>query len=52
MKAVNLGKHNEAIDWRRNDEIGDLVKEYNKMVAKLEDKCRCTGQKRKGRCMA
>ncbi|MBK7123827.1 MAG: GHKL domain-containing protein [Chitinophagaceae bacterium] len=37
MKAVNLGKHNEAIDWRRNDEIGDLVKEYNKMVAKLED---------------
>jgi nitrogen fixation/metabolism regulation signal transduction histidine kinase len=28
---------NEEIDWKRNDEIGDLVKEYNKMVAKLEE---------------
>ena len=36
MKEVNLGKENEAIDWRRNDEIGELVKEYNKMVAKLD----------------
>lgn len=37
MKAVNLGKHNEAIVWKRNDEIGDLVKEYNKMVSKLDE---------------
>ncbi|MBK6380775.1 MAG: HAMP domain-containing histidine kinase [Chitinophagaceae bacterium] len=37
MKAVNLGKMNEAIDWKRNDEIGDLVKEYNKMVSKLDE---------------
>jgi signal transduction histidine kinase len=37
MKAVNLGQLNEAIDWKRNDEIGDLVKEYNKMVAKLDN---------------
>ena len=37
MKAINLGKHNEPIDWKRNDEIGDLVKEYNKMVSKLDD---------------
>ena len=36
MKEVNLGKENEAIKWKRNDEIGDLVKEYNKMVAKLD----------------
>ena len=36
MKAVNLGKQNEAIEWKRNDEIGDLVKEYNKMVSKLD----------------
>ncbi|HEX4876540.1 MAG TPA: HAMP domain-containing sensor histidine kinase [Chitinophagaceae bacterium] len=35
MKEVNLGKQNEAIEWSRNDEIGELVKEYNKMVAKL-----------------
>lgn len=37
MKAVNLGKHNEAIVWKRNDEIGELVNEYNKMVSKLDD---------------
>ena len=36
MKAVNLGQLNEAIDWKRNDEIGELVKEYNKMVSKLD----------------
>jgi nitrogen fixation/metabolism regulation signal transduction histidine kinase len=37
MKEVNLGKFNEVIAWKRNDEIGDLVKEYNKMVSKLDD---------------
>jgi nitrogen fixation/metabolism regulation signal transduction histidine kinase len=37
MKDVNLGKMNEEIEWNRDDEIGDLVKEYNKMVAKLEE---------------
>ncbi len=37
MKEVNLGRMNEEIVWNRNDEIGDLVKEYNKMVAKLEE---------------
>jgi signal transduction histidine kinase len=35
MKEVNLGKLNEEIAWNRDDEIGELVKEYNKMVAKL-----------------
>lgn len=35
MKDVNLGRLNEEIQWNRDDEIGDLVKEYNKMVGKL-----------------
>ena len=35
MKEVNLGKMNEQIVWNRSDEIGELVQEYNKMVAKL-----------------
>jgi nitrogen fixation/metabolism regulation signal transduction histidine kinase len=35
MKEVNLGKKNEEITWNKNDEIGELVKEYNKMVTKL-----------------
>lgn len=37
MKAVNLGRNNEVIDWKRDDEIGELVKEYNKMVGKLDE---------------
>jgi signal transduction histidine kinase len=37
MQEINLGKTNEEIEWRRNDEIGGLVKEYNKMVKKLEE---------------
>lgn len=36
MKEVNLGKTNEEVEWKRNDEIGGLVREYNKMVKKLE----------------
>lgn len=35
MKEVNLSKMNEEIVWNRSDEIGELVLEYNKMVAKL-----------------
>ncbi len=37
MRDINLRKLNEEIEWKRNDEIGELVKEYNKMVGKLED---------------
>jgi nitrogen fixation/metabolism regulation signal transduction histidine kinase len=37
MKQVNLGKVNDAIEWQRNDEIGQLVSEYNKMVSKLDE---------------
>ncbi len=35
MREVNLGKHNDEIVWNKNDEIGELVKEYNTMVTKL-----------------
>lgn len=37
MKEINLGKANEEIIWNRDDEIGELVNEYNKMVNKLEE---------------
>ncbi|HLF44972.1 MAG TPA: HAMP domain-containing sensor histidine kinase, partial [Chitinophagaceae bacterium] len=36
MKEVNLGRTNEEIIWGRDDEIGELIAEYNKMVNKLE----------------
>jgi nitrogen fixation/metabolism regulation signal transduction histidine kinase len=36
IRNVNLGQHNDVIEWNKEDEIGMLVKEYNKMVQKLE----------------
>ncbi len=36
MKAITLGKTNEQIVWEKNDEIGELVRQYNKMVHQLE----------------
>ncbi len=36
LMEVNLSKENEMIVWDRNDEIGGLVAEYNKMVSKLQ----------------
>jgi signal transduction histidine kinase len=44
MQAVNLGKTNEEIEWKRDDEIGGLVKEYNKMVKKLEESAIALGK--------
>lgn len=36
MRQMNIGQSNQEIVWTRNDEIGMLVGEYNKMVKKLE----------------
>ncbi len=36
MKQVDLGKKIEPIEWRGNDEIGALVKEYNRMLQEVE----------------
>jgi signal transduction histidine kinase len=37
MRAIALGRDNEAIVWNRQDEIGLLVNEYNRMLGKLEE---------------
>lgn len=36
MREITLGKTNEKIVWNKNDEIGELVTQYNKMVHQLE----------------
>lgn len=36
LRNVSLGQQNDPISWDKDDEIGLLVKEYNKMVQKLE----------------
>ena len=37
MREISLSKINEPIVWKKEDEINDLVKEYNKMVDKLQE---------------
>ncbi|GAA4334703.1 HAMP domain-containing sensor histidine kinase [Mucilaginibacter gynuensis] len=37
LSGIIYGKKNEPIKWGRDDEIGSLVKEYNKMIAALEN---------------
>ncbi len=36
LKRVKLGRTNEPLIWKRNDEIGSLVNEYNRMVEELQ----------------
>lgn len=36
IRGVQLGKNNQPISWKNDDEIGLLVKQYNLMLAELE----------------
>jgi signal transduction histidine kinase len=35
MRNIGLGKSNEKIVWKKRDEIGNLVEEYNRMIDEL-----------------
>lgn len=35
LSNMRLGKTNEPIEWKENDEIGNLVSEYNRMIQEL-----------------
>jgi len=37
IKKTKLGQKNQPIVWSRHDEIGSLIKEYNKMISALDD---------------
>jgi two-component system, NtrC family, nitrogen regulation sensor histidine kinase NtrY len=37
MASVEYGKKNKPIDYRSNDEVGELVRQYNRMIDELED---------------
>lgn len=37
FRAIDLGKKNEPIQYSSNDEIGSLIKEYNRMVSELTE---------------
>lgn len=36
MQQVKLGQKNEKLNWEIQDEVGELIEEYNKMLAELE----------------
>ncbi len=36
ISNIQFGKFNESLQWKSNDEIGNLVAEYNAMLIKLE----------------
>lgn len=36
ISRTKLGQINKPIKWSRQDEIGSLIREYNKMISKLE----------------
>ena len=37
LRKIDLGKPNEPLAWRSDDEIGVLIKAYNDMLVKLEE---------------
>ena len=37
LRETKIGSKNEPIRWKRNDEIGNLISEYNTMIAELEE---------------
>ncbi|MDB5110488.1 MAG: hypothetical protein JWR67_1602 [Mucilaginibacter sp.] len=44
LGKIIYGKKNEPIKWERDDEIGALIKEYNKMIAELEHSAQMLAQ--------
>jgi nitrogen fixation/metabolism regulation signal transduction histidine kinase len=37
LKKIRLGKQNETIQWSIDDEVGELIRDYNGMVTKLDE---------------
>jgi len=37
LASVKIGERNQPLEWDKSDEIGLLVKEYNKMIVELEN---------------
>ncbi len=44
MREIQLGKSNKAIAYSKDDEIGQLVSEYNRMLAELQRSAEMLGQ--------
>ena len=44
MKRTRLGMKNEPISWNNEDEIGELINDYNGMIIKLDDSAKILAQ--------
>ncbi len=44
LSSFDISKKNTPIDYHRNDEIGELVKEYNRKVEELDEKTKLLAQ--------
>jgi two-component system, NtrC family, nitrogen regulation sensor histidine kinase NtrY len=47
IRKTNLDKLNEPVKWRSDDEIGLLIKEYNRMLVKLDESKRALSHSEK-----
>ncbi|MFP4448937.1 MAG: ATP-binding protein [Bacteroidales bacterium] len=45
LKKIGLNRTNEKIEYESFDEIGELIKEYNRMIDELEENARLLSQK-------
>ncbi|MBK9272196.1 MAG: HAMP domain-containing histidine kinase [Saprospiraceae bacterium] len=37
IKSMRLGKRNDTLEWESQDEIGDLIQDYNRMVSQIDE---------------
>ena len=37
LKNIRLGKRNEPLAWENQDELGDLIKDYNAMIKEIDE---------------
>lgn len=37
LKGLELGAQNEVLEWNTNDELGELIRQYNLMVRQLDE---------------
>lgn len=40
LQRIRLGKTNETLEWKGQDEIGELIQNYNQMVGQLDESAR------------
>lgn len=44
LKEIRLGQRNEKLEWHDDDEIGDLVEQYNQTIEELDSSARKLAQ--------